>query len=149
MKRNRKKSILSVTLVILILIGAFSMPASAADPDEIYKENLYARIYGGATVSSSSAKKIYSGQFKYGCYKATADGWSSKGDEWIYLRGRNSTGTVQATGLAHMNFHGYQRSGSLSYLSGHGQMNTRYKVAIEYDNTNPYEYVVIETQWQA
>ena len=35
----------------------------------------------------------------------------------------------------------------MPYLSGYGTVGTYYKLAIEYDNDNPYKYVDLYVTW--
>ena len=127
---------------VLMLMTAAAIPASAATA----YQHLTARINGGATVSSNVAEKTTTGLFAYTASPSTSDGWNSNGSEWVYIRGRSSGGS-QATGLAHRNYYGYVVSGTLPYLSGFGSLNSYYKIAIEYDNDNPYEYVNLHMIW--
>jgi len=91
-------------------------------------------------------KKERSGNYNYSASPYTSDGWSARGDEWVYIRGRSQTG-AQATQSAHINYTGRQKDGSLTYLSGYGALNGYYRVAIEYDNNNPYQYVYLAVSW--
>lgn len=127
---------------VLMLMMAVAIPASATTQ----YETMTARIYGGATVSSKTAQKTTTGNFAYSARPSTSDGWNSSGNEWVYIRGRSSGGS-QATGLAHRNYYGNTATGTLSYLSGYGATGGYYKIAIEYDNNNPYEYVNLYMTW--
>lgn len=126
----------------LMLMTAVALPASAAVKNAV----LYASINGGATVSSVSAKKESAGNFTFVAQPNSSDGWSSQGDEWVYFRGRSSDG-AQATSLAHKSYSGTKVDGQLGYYSGYGLIGTYYKMAIEYDSNNPYEYVNLYVSW--
>ena len=127
---------------LVLTVSMLAVPASAAS----HRENLKAYIYGGAVVSSVSAKKERSGNYNYSASPYTSDGWSARGDEWVYIRGRHQN-YAQATNFARINYTGRQKDGSLTYLSGYGKMNDYYRVAIEYDNNNPYQYVYLAVSW--
>lgn len=75
-----------------------------------------------------------------------SDGWSTNSDEYVYFRGR-SIGGSQATALAYQNYYGTMREGNLTYLSGYGSVGSYYKMAIEYSNDNPYQYVYLNVGW--
>ena len=125
----------------LMAVSAFSMSASAYG-----QERMIARIYQGATVSSNSAKKTASGRFAVTPTPYGSDGWSSKGDEYVYFRGRTDSGE-QATVLRRKSYNGTSSTEWINYLSGKASVGSYYKVAIEYDNTNPYEYVDLIVTW--
>lgn len=136
------KKFLASFLSVLALMVAVALPASADTRTEV----MVARINGGATVSSGSVKKTAAGNFKFNAQANTNDGWSMRGDEYVYFRGR-SQGNYQATGVTRECYYGSQVSRSLPYLSGYGSQNLYYKIAIEYDNNNPYEYVNLRVNW--
>lgn len=117
--------------------------ASAATRTEI----LRATIYGGADVSSYSAKKERSGNFTFTVKPSGAGGWSIKGDEIVWFRGRDFVGNTQATEATTRTYRGSIVSGSLKYHSGYGKIGDYYKMAIQYDNANPYEWVNLEVSW--
>lgn len=117
-------------------MSAIALPASAATGSG----EMYASLNGGPTVSNTSVRKSSSGSYAYTAKPYSSGGWSSKGDEWVYFRGRSSSG-AQATGLHHRAYYGSTVTGTIPYLSGYGTVGTYYKLAIEYDNDNPYKYV--------
>lgn len=140
------KRFLAVCLAAIMMVSAMAIPASAAG---IAEEVMYARIYGGATVSSSSAQKSTTRpSLYYNALPASDDGWSAAGNEWVYFRGRDAIGTTQVTYVDHKNYDGYTLPENyLAYLSGYGSKGSFYKMAIEYDNNNPYEYVNLNVNW--
>lgn len=107
---------------------------------------MIARIYQGATVSSNSARKTSAGNYAVTPSPNGSDGWSNKGDEWVFVRGRTAAGQ-HATELGHYAYRGTASTKWLGYLSGKAKVNSNYKVAIEYDNDNPYEYVDLIVTW--
>lgn len=136
-----KKRLIAGMAACLMAVSAFSMSASAYG-----QERMIARIYQGATVSSNSAKKTASGRFAVTPTPYGSDGWSSKGDEYVYFRGRTDSGE-QATVLRRKSYNGTSSTEWMNYLSGKASVGSYYKVAIEYDNTNPYEYVDLIVTW--
>ena len=136
-----KKRLIAGMAACLMAVSAFSMSASAYG-----QERMIARIYQGATVSSNSAKKTASGRFALTPTPYGSDGWSSKGDEYVYFRGRTDSGE-QATVLRRKSYNGTSSTEWINYLSGKASVGSYYKVAIEYDNTNPYEYVDLIVTW--
>lgn len=136
-----KKRLIAGVAACLMAVSAFSMSASAYG-----QERMIARIYQGATVSSNSAKKTASGRFAVTPTPYGSDGWSSKGDEYVYFRGRTDSGE-QATVLRRKSYNGTSSTEWINYLSGKASVGSYYKVAIEYDNTNPYEYVDLIVTW--
>lgn len=136
-----KKRLIAGVAACLMAVSAFSMSASA-----YAQERMIARIYQGATVSSNSARKTSSGSFAVTPAPNGSDGWSSKGDEYVYSRGRTASG-AQATVLNRSAYNGVASTKWLNYLSGKASVGSYYKVAIEYDNTNPYEYVDLIVTW--
>lgn len=136
-----KKRLIAGVAACLMAVSAFSMSASAYG-----QERMIARIYQGATVSSNSAKKTASGSFAVTPTPYGSDGWSSKGDEYVYFRGRTDSGE-QATVLRRKSYNGTSSTEWINYLSGKASVGSYYKVAIEYDNTNPYEYVDLIVTW--
>ena len=137
-----KKRLIAGVAACLMAVSAFSISASAYSA----LENMKATIYGGATVSSASAMKSATGKFHFTARANTSDGWNTSGNEWVYFRGR-SANNAQATQLAHRNYYGEQVRDYMGYLSGYGRVSTYYKIAIEYDNSNPYEYVNLKVTW--
>ena len=136
-----KKRLIAGMAACLMAVSAFSMSASAYG-----QERMIARIYQGATVSSNSAKKTASGRFAVTPTPYGSDGWSSKGDEYVYFRGRTDSGE-QATVLRRKSYNGTSSTEWINYVSGKASVGSYYKVAIEYDNTNPYEYVDLIVTW--
>ena len=136
------KRFLASILSVFALMVAVALPASA----DSRTETLTARIYGGATISSGTVKKTDYGSFKFTAQPSTNDGWNMNGKEWVYLRGRSQS-NAQATGVTRENYYGSPVSRSLTYLSGYGSQNSYYKIAIEYGNNNPYEYVNLRVNW--
>lgn len=125
------------------MLSAFAVSVSAAGMGQV----LYAEIYGGATVSTSNARKDGYYNFAFTAREYSADGWSDAGDEWVYFRGRNWNGSRQATELRHRNYHGYTVEDNMQYLPGMGISGDYYTMAIEYDNDNPYQYVYLNMTW--
>lgn len=136
-----KKRLIAGVAACLMAVSAFSMSASAYG-----QERMIARIYQGATVSSNSARKTSAGNYAVTPSPNGSDGWSNKGDEWVFVRGRTAAGQ-HATELGHYAYRGTATIKWLSYLSGKANVGSYYKVAIEYDNTNPYEYVDLIVTW--
>ena len=141
----KAKKLFAIMLVMVLMVAALAIPASAANSAV---ETMRAEIYGGATVSSQSARKNVSrDSLYYNATSATSDGWNTSGNEWVYFRGRDSSGQVFATELAHRNYYGSLREGYLGYLSSFGTVGTHYRMAIQYDSSNPYQYVVLSVGW--
>lgn len=137
-----KKRMLALLSAAILCFSMVAIPASAATGSG----EMYASIGGGATVSNTAVLKSKTGSFGYTAKPYTSDGWSSQGDEWVYFRGRSEAGS-QATGLHHRAYYGVTVSGTLPYNSGFGYVGSRYKIAIEYDNENPYKYVDLYVTW--
>lgn len=132
-------------LACILLVSAMALPASAANSAT---ETMYASMNGGATVSSQSARKnVTRDSMYYQAKAATSDGWNTSGNEWVYFRGRSSSGAVQVTELAHRNYYGSLRTGYMTYLNGYGSVGSYYKIAIQYDSSNPYQYVRLSVGW--
>lgn len=138
-----KKRIYSLLFAVVILASFCAVAASATEVSEY----LYAKIDGGATVSTKSAKKTVGGAMFFAAQPATSSGWNASGNEWVYFRGRDSSGYNWATNSAHLNYTGYEKMNYMSYLSGYGVMNDYYKMAIQYDSSNPYTYVELIVRW--
>lgn len=136
-----KKRLIAGMAACLMAVSAFSMSASAYG-----QERMIARIYQGATVSSNSARKTSAGNYAVTPSPNGSDGWSNKGDEYVYFRGRTAAG-AQATQSERSAYNGTATTKWLSYLSGKANVGSYYKVAIEYDNTNSYEYVDLIVTW--
>lgn len=90
------KRLFTGVLSAIMLMSAIALPASAATGSG----EMYASLNGGPTVSNTSVRKSSSGNYAYTAKPYSSGGWSSKGDEWVYFRGRSSSG-AQATGLHH------------------------------------------------
>lgn len=132
-------------LVMVLMVSALAIPASAANSAI---EEMYASMGGGATVSSQSARKnVTRDSLYYNAKAATSDGWNTSGNEWVYFRGRSASGSVQVTELGHQNYYGSLREGYLTYLNNYGSVGSYYKMAIQYDSSNPYQYVVLNVGW--
>lgn len=142
---TKVKRVMNMVLATLMMAACVALPASA----NTVLETMTARINGGSTISSTSSTKQRPGNMIYSARPASSDGWSSQGDEWVYFRGRSGTNSTQATTLDHRNYVGSSVNGSLGYYSGYGLMNNPYKMAISYDNSNPYEYVRLIVGWTA
>ena len=140
---RKKKRIWSVVLCAIAVAIMFAIPASAETGSEV----IYDSKDGVATVSGSQAKKTTGGSMVYSAEPYTSDGWSSDGDEWVYFRGRSSSGLTQVTESQRLNYTGRTRYGSLPYLSGYGVMGDYYRIAIQYDSSNPYQYVNLYVTW--
>lgn len=141
----KAKRFFAIVMAMVLMVSAMAIPASAANSAV---ETMYASIGGGATVSSQSARKnVTRDSLYYNAKAATSDGWNTSGNEWVYFRGRNGSGTVQATELDHRNYYGTLREGYLAYYSGYGNVGGYYRMAIEYDNDNPYDYVKLTVGW--
>lgn len=141
----KKKRLLTAILAMAIMVSAVAIPASATD---YVIETLRADMGGGATVSSKVSKKTLTRRSMfYNALAATSDGWSKKGDEYVYFRGRSSNGSTRVTDLARRNYSGTARSGNMKYASGYGYVGHKYKIAIEYDNNNPYDFVRLTVGW--
>ena len=50
-------------------------------------------------------------------------------------------------GFITVHTYGSTVTGTMPYLSGYGTVGTYYKLAIEYDNDNPYKYVDLYVTW--
>lgn len=137
------RKILAVICALAMLVSIAAVPASAATESEV----LYAEIYGGATISSRQAKKERSGNFLFTAQPSGSSGWSSKGDEWVYFRGRGSTSTIQKTQNIRTNYRGTVPQYDLPYIAGYGGLGSSYRIAIEYDNNNPYQWVNLYLTW--
>ena len=151
MKQSRTKKLAILFLSMIVMLSAVAIPVSAktiAEPPGYAIEELCAKINGGATVSSQSAmKKTDRDSMYFNARSATADGWNTSGNEWVWFRGRSASGTVQVTEAALKNYYGSLVEDYLTYLYGYGSVGSYYRIAIEYDNENPYEYVVLDVGW--
>lgn len=140
----RFKRMIATVLSSVMLMTAVAVPASAASRTQY---NMVARINGGRTVSDASARKDSGGGMWYGANRSNTGGWSDKGNEWVYFRGRNASGSYGATDVIRRNYTGSRCTGVMSYLTGYGFIGNYYRIAIEYDNDNPYEYVELNVEW--
>lgn len=137
-----KKRMLALLGAAILCFSMIAVPASAATGSD----EMYASMGGGATVSATAVVKSAAGGFGYTAKPYIAGGWSPKGDEWVYFRGRSEAGS-QATELHHHCYSGYTVTGKMPYNSGFGYIGSKYRLAIEYDNENPYEYVDLYVTW--
>lgn len=142
---TKVKRIMNMVLATLMMAACVALPASA----NTVSETMTARINGGSTISSAASTKQRTGNMTYSALPSGSDGWSSQGDEWVYFRGRSGSNSSQATALDHRNYAGSMVNGSLKYYDGYGLMNYPYKMAISYDNSNPYQYVRLAVAWTA
>lgn len=141
----KAKKLFAIMLAMVLMVSALAIPASAANSAV---EEMYASMGGGATVSSQSAKKnVTRDSMYYNAKSASSDGWNTSGNEWVYFRGRSASGKVQVTELAHRNYYGNLREGYMTYLNNYGSVNSYYKIAIQYDSSNPYQYVRLTVGW--
>ena len=124
-----------------------SFCAVAASATEVSENLENWKVNGSATVSTKSAKKTVGGAMFFAAKPYTSDGWNTSGNEWVYFRGRDSSGSNWATDLSHLNYTGYEKMNYMSYLSGYGTMGYYYKMAIQYDSSNPYSYVKLTVRW--
>ena len=122
-----KKRLIAGMAACLMAVSAFSVSASANSA----LENMKAAV----------------GKFFFTARANTSDGWNTSGNEWVYFRGRSAKNNAQATKLVHRNYYGEQVRDYMGYLSGYGTLGTNYRIAIEYDNSNPYEYVNLRMTW--
>lgn len=141
----KAKKLFAIMLAMVLMVSALAIPASAANSAV---EEMYASMGGGATVSSQMARKnVTRDSLYYNAKSASSDGWNTSGNEWVYFRGRDRTGEIHATELDHRNYYGSLREGYLGYLGDFGSVGTYYKMAIQYDSSNPYQYVRLIVGW--
>lgn len=65
------------------------------------------------------------------------------GVETVNLRGRTRSGT-RCTDLAQRNTPG---GGDMAYHRGYGSIGARYMLAVQYDDSNPYQYLDLRCRW--
>lgn len=140
---RKAKQIWSVVLCVVAFAIVVAIPVSA----ETVSEVIYDSKAEGPAISGKQAKKTTTGSMIYTADSYGSDGWSSDGDEWVYFRGRSSSGLTQVTESQRLNYTGYIRYGSLPYLSGYGVMGDYYRIAIQYDSSNPHQYVNLYVTW--
>ncbi|MDD3278589.1 MAG: hypothetical protein PHG16_06855 [Lachnospiraceae bacterium] len=136
----RIKRVLATVLTSLTVASLAITPVMAAQRTETF----YVYLGGGSKVSSGSAVKDVGGGMWYSVKEApgTTITWV-QGVETINLRGRTSGGT-QCTTLAQRSTRG---SGIMSYFSGYGSIGSYYKMAVQYDDSNPYQHLELQCSW--
>lgn len=142
----RKKRLLTIAAMAMIVVTSLSFTAFAY-PVVMGSEVLYASAYGGATVSTKSiykSNKASSMLLQAG--PSETGGWSSRGNEYVYFRGRTGD-YVKSTDLLRLNYSGKFRNTELYYINGYSKGGIYHRIAIEYDNSNPYQYVKLLVNW--
>lgn len=134
------KKIVTLFLTALTLTSFATTPVMAAKRTETF----YVYLGGGSKVSSGSAKKDVGGGMWYEVKEAPGSTitWV-QGVETVNLRGRTFGGT-QCTNLAQRSTRG---KGTMSYFSGYGTIGSYYKLAVQYDSSNPYEHLELQCSW--
>jgi len=135
------KKLTAFVCAVLMMSSIFAISVSA----NIGYQRFRVYINGGAVVSSFAYTKsgIADSMYTYtNKYPGTSVNWLSS--ETVNLRGRTSSGT-KCTALGTRNTEG---SRYLKYDPGYGRMNTAYKVAVQYDSSNPYTNLDLGVTWE-
>lgn len=136
------RKLLAVGLAVMSLATSAVVPAMA----ESRTENFTVYLNGGSIVSGGSARKEVSG--KMYAYVSERPGtyvdWV-QGAEVVNLRGRSANGQVKVTSLRQT---AYSGGYYMTYYSGYGNLNSYYKLAVQYDDENPYEYLELQCSWR-
>lgn len=124
-----------------ILISTLATSASAA---QSATENFYVYINGGAVVSSKMAEKTGTGMMWVSIDKMAGSRVNWVSSETVNYRGRSPSG-AQATTLGQTN----KPTGTVKrgYLSGYGSIGSYYRMAVQYDNSNPYTRLELTATW--
>lgn len=134
------KKLTAFTCAIMMMCSVLAIPVNAASKTE----NFHVYINGGSVVSSGTAKKDDSLNYMY-TYTSKRSGttvnWVSS--ETVNLRGRTSSGT-KCTALGTRTSPGAR---NLTYSSGYGYKGNYYRVAVQYDNSNPYTHLDLTVKW--
>lgn len=139
-----KKILLSLAMVASIL-GTVVMPVSAKRSNEVSRaESFMVYINGGSVLSSVAIRKGGDGR-TMGYYARERRGTNIRWyrSETVNLRGRTERG-ARCTDLAQQNTEG---GGDMSYYSGYGHKNHYYKLAVQYDDNNPYRVLDLRCRW--
>lgn len=135
------KKVTALACAMLMTVSTLAMPVSAAVQQT---ENFHVYINGGSVVSSKKATKGDTlGYMSIILNKraGTTVNWVST--EKVNLRGRTASG-AQCTTLATRTTAGTSRP---TYNSGHGKKGTDYKLAVQYDSSNPYTHLDLTATW--
>lgn len=127
----------------VFLISTMIAPASAANLGEAC-ENFHVYINGGSVVSSKTATKEISGPMWSNARKQTGSSVNWLSSEYVNLRGRTNSG-VKCTSLGKTNTPG--ETVYLYYNSGYGTLYQPYRIAVQYDNSNPYTHLELTVCW--
>lgn len=136
---------LYATLLSFTLIAtAFIFPASAAS---MATENFHIYINGGSVVSSKMAEKPTATALPMWAWVVEQEGTTVKWlpSEYVNIRGR-SPSNAYATTVEQTNSPDEGKI-SLYYLDGYGQQGSYYKMAVQYDNNNPYTHLELTVTW--
>lgn len=135
MKKIKKMS--AAFLAAVMLISSLAVGASAyawTDTFQVYKNQ-------GAKLSNAVPKWNFDNFFKMELKKGSS--WY-EGEEMIHARARD-TGNNWASNLVSTKYAGTFKP---SYLSGHGAWGYSYKLAVQYDDDNPYDYAYVTVNWE-
>lgn len=138
-----RKTIASLMSLALIAT-TFISPTSAAS---IATEDFHVYINGGSVVSSQMAEKRSATGLSMWAWVVEQEGttvdWLPS--EYVNIRGR-SPSNAYATSVEQTNS---PDAGDihLYYLDGYGQMGSYYKMAVQYDNNNPYTHLELTVTW--
>lgn len=134
------KKILSSILATTGAICLMTTPVFA----QSVTESFYIIKNGGPDVSSKSALKElpYSMSFSVSRRPGTDVKWK-EGVEYVYSRGRTNDGG-RCTKLAH---YAYSNTYSVTYDPGHGTIGKKYRLAMEYDSSNPGTHLDLQARW--
>lgn len=134
------KKIAAAMAAVVCLAGTVVVPVMA----ETGIDTFYITKGGGSVVSSFSYKKEAAGGMFYTVKENPKNSitWV-QGKEIVNLRGRTINNT-KCTGLASRSTRG---SGTMYYNSGYGKLNEFYRLAVQYDSSNPYTKLDLICTW--
>ena len=127
-----------------LIATAFVFPANAA---YTATENFHVYINGGSVVSSKRAEKQLATALPMWAWVVEQEGSSVDWlpSEYVNIRGRSPSNqyatTVEQTNSTD------EGQISLYYLDGYGQQGSFYKMAVQYDNNNPYTHLELTVTW--
>ena len=138
------RKLFSIMLVGTFLMSLLTLSASAAYS---VSENFDVYINGGSVVSSKMAEKALNNRLPMWAWVKKQDGSTVKWlpSEYVNIRGR-SPSNKYATSVEQVNSE-YVGQIKLPYLDGYGQMGYFYRMAVQYDNNNPYTHLELTVSW--
>lgn len=141
------RKLFSTVLALALTVCTVAALTTSASANSEFMEYDYFYVYkgGGAIVSDVFAQKWSDSQkMKTTVVKEPGSTINWLSSETVYWRGRSET-YGQATTLGTAN--GPEYDYMLTYLSGYGQRLSKYTIAAQYDDDNPYTHLELRIYW--